>query len=422
MKKISELSNKTKKLLIISIIAIVVILLSLIYVLTNTKDSPEELQNSDPNTPSSYSELDFTDLSSIEGYFSTDITTGYLTSGCCTKSESTELSTILSNELSTGNFNTTTEMDRNIVDDAIAKLDTFSHNEFTSFSTIKSETKLIIFTLDSESMINGVYFYTIPQSEHPPISYPDSFVEVESTPRVGIAFETKPYGGIKLNENGIGYQVMNILVETKNVDLSTCVLTYKTILDDGNDTIENKQISPVLQSNKVTLVDGRHEFTIKCAGVPTGEKYYRVADKQPRLCKDYSFETSPTTVTSISELNTGIIGRWEGCVKNPWVPYAYWIEIEFKQDGSYTTKSMEKLDGRHPVSLYYNNDDPSALKRYRILNLYGENIGGGELDISHGTTAAIGTLREIKLMGNRLYMEFFHKGEYGPIEFRLNKK
>jgi hypothetical protein len=112
-------------------------------------------------------------------------------------------------------------------------------------------------------------------------------------------------------------------------------------------------------------------------------------------------------------------GHWAGCVVTPWVA-PYWVWITLGEDGSYSARSQTNQAGPAQPAFYYGSDEDSPEKRYELNDFQDSLKGVGQIDIwfNKGNTNR-GELRNIKLMGDQLEFEFFHRGEYGPLTYRL---
>ena len=101
----------------------------------------------------------------------------------------------------------------------------------------------------------------------------------------------------------------------------------------------------------------------------------------------------------------------------PWVsPYS--VTITFRAEGTYSGVAGKDSDGQ--PAFYHGSDDDSAEKRYELNDLHDDLEGVGQIDIWFGPkNTNRGDLRNIRLMGNALEFEFFHRGEYGPVTFQL---
>ncbi len=211
---------------------------------------------------------------------------------------------------------------------------------------------------------------------------------------------------------------------TKNVDLNTCSVVHESILDDsGTKQIETLKATA---SQKVVLYDGTYNFhtTCKVSGQDrTITMKGRVADRQPKLCKGFSFSEGALSVSNIEELKGQIVGHWEGCVFTPWVP-AYFVTIDFFADGTYQAVTDEVLDGIAMNAMYYGTQEPTPLKKY-YLDYFQDGHGTGQIDIAFNTSGNTnrGSLGAIKITngGSTLSFEFFHRSQYGPLIFKLHR-
>jgi hypothetical protein len=136
----------------------------------------------------------------------------------------------------------------------------------------------------------------------------------------------------------------------------------------------------------------------------------------PDACLDFDFPAAAVTIDSLAELEEGIHATWAGCVLTPWVP-PYWVTITFREDGNY---SGEALVSSGEPAFYYGTDDDFPEKRYELNDLQDSRDGIGQIDIVfwEGNTNR-GDLRNVRLMGDQLEFEFFHRGQYGPLTYRL---
>ena len=139
----------------------------------------------------------------------------------------------------------------------------------------------------------------------------------------------------------------------------------------------------------------------------------------PEACLDFGFATADITIQSLAELQGGMLGTWAGCVTTPWVP-PYWVTITFRDDGTYSGVAQPDQLGDWQPAFYYGTDEDSPEKRYELIGLQDSLKGVGQIDIffSEGNTNR-GYLPSIKLMGDQLEFEFFHRGQYGPLTYRL---
>lgn len=133
-------------------------------------------------------------------------------------------------------------------------------------------------------------------------------------------------------------------------------------------------------------------------------------------CTDFEFASGDTTVSTLAELEAGIVGSWAGCVTTPWVS-PYWVTITFRADGTY---SGVALAGSDQPAFYYGTDDDSPEKGYELNDLQDDGEGIGHIDIVFwALNTNRGDLRDIRLMDDQLQFEFFHRGQYGPLTYQL---
>jgi hypothetical protein len=136
-------------------------------------------------------------------------------------------------------------------------------------------------------------------------------------------------------------------------------------------------------------------------------------------CVGFAFADAPITVSTLAELEQGMLGTWAGCVSTPWVE-PYWVTITFRDDGTYSGRAMA---GSVQPAFYYGTDDDSPDKLYALNDLQDSLKGIGQIDIVFfpGSTNR-GDLRNISLMGDQLEFEFFHRSEYGPLTYQLYRQ
>lgn len=132
-------------------------------------------------------------------------------------------------------------------------------------------------------------------------------------------------------------------------------------------------------------------------------------------CAAFEFPAAPVSIGSLAELNEGILGTWVGCSITPWVP-PYPVTVTFRDDGTYSARAL--VPGE--PAFYYGTDDDSPEKLYALHDLQDDLKGVGQIDIVFWEgNINRGELRNIELMGDQLQFEFFHRGQYGPLTYRL---
>ncbi len=207
------------------------------------------------------------------------------------------------------------------------------------------------------------------------------------------------------------------------LDRSACSLVQAIKPDDPSIAPRNVTLEP-LATQTVDLFDGWNTFNASCAtptGLAAASVRAAVHDDQPEACKGFEFIRDDISVTSFDELESGVIGTWIGCATTPWTPM-YKVTFVLREDGNYSAKSGEGLDGQRMYALYYGTDKDSSLKRYYLTDLQASGLGLGEIDVYFGSGSVVrDQLRNIRLMGDKLEFEMFHDVGYGPITFRLNR-
>jgi hypothetical protein len=139
----------------------------------------------------------------------------------------------------------------------------------------------------------------------------------------------------------------------------------------------------------------------------------------PDACEDFPFPTAEITIGTLAELQEGMLGTWSGCVTTPWVA-PYWVSITFREDGTYSGTALVQSDAQ--PAFYYGTDADSPAKVYALNDLQDSLKGLGQIDIVFSVDSVNrGDLRNIMLMGDQLEFEFFHRGQYGPLTYRLHR-
>lgn len=246
----------------------------------------------------------------------------------------------------------------------------------------------------------------------------------KSTIRMHIEGAHNTEGEIYFTADGAKTRIMKVELLASNTNLKNCKLVDNIVLDDNALSIKGVNYVP-LASQDVLMEDGLHTVTVSCSdggGISDTVKV-RVADRQPKLCAGFGFLNSSITAGSFEQLREGIVGTWRGCVSTPWVP-AYYVTMTFNADGTYSAVSYESLDGQEMNAMYYGTEENDARKKYAINDYEAAQTGRGEIDIVFANTNSVnrGDLRNVKLMGNKLSFEFFHRSQYGPLTFQLYRQ
>jgi hypothetical protein len=253
------------------------------------------------------------------------------------------------------------------------------------------------------------------EDESYPTPVPDPSVKVQVGGMAGEA-------GFRIQEGATSVQDVLHLI-TQDLDRSECSLTQSYEPDDPAVAPWTKKLQP-LAEQEVTLADGWHTFTASC---PSGSGKLKASvraiamDGKPEACKDFEFVPGEITAASYQDLASGVVGTWEGCVGTPWTPL-YAVSVTLREDGTYSAKSDEVLDGNRMIAMYYGMDEKSPLKTYAITDLQASRLGIGQIDVVFDVGSVTrDELRNVRLMGDKLEFEVFHLGQYGPITFQLNR-
>jgi hypothetical protein len=265
-----------------------------------------------------------------------------------------------------------------------------------------------------------------PQPRPTPVEASEPDPTPTPDPKVDLQVGDDPSGlpGIAGYRIEHGDSVVQILhLTTWDLDRSKCRVTQR--YEPDHPDLPDRSISlPADAEQEVTLADGSHTFEARCPSiVGTVSASVRVIamDGRPEACEGFEFVRDDITATSYEELRVGILDAWHGCVSTPWTPM-YEVFITFNADGTYSAHTGEELDGVRMIALYYGTDDDSPLKKYAITDLQDSGLGIGEIDIFiFGKNTVRDSLRNVRLMGDKLEFEMFHQDRYGPLTFRLSR-
>ena len=217
---------------------------------------------------------------------------------------------------------------------------------------------------------------------------------------------------------------VTVQIVTTGVTRSRCNLTHAfdpdhPEVEPSTDALEPKS------SQVVALYDGLHRISLACptsAGTLRDQWEILARDNLPERCLGFKFAGGPLSFTTFDELESGMIGTWEGCVRTPWV-LPYWVDITFRSDGTYSAVSPERLDGQDMNAMYYGTEEDTPNKRWALNDIQDSGKGVGQIDIAwaeHSDTNR-DELRNIELMGDELRFELFHMDQYGPLTFELQR-
>ncbi len=213
-------------------------------------------------------------------------------------------------------------------------------------------------------------------------------------------------------------------LKTRDLDISKCTVAQKYEPDDPDASSWARELKAIADQ-KVTMSDGTNTFTARCpssAGTLKASVRAIAFDRQPEACKDFAFERRAVSVDTFDELTAGVVGTWRGCVTTPWMPM-YQVTVTLRADGTYSAHTSEVLDGNRMIAMYYGIDDDLPTKVYAVRDLQDSRLGVGQIDIAFDTGPAIrDSLRNVRLMGDKLEFEVFHFEQYGPITFQLYRQ
>lgn len=228
--------------------------------------------------------------------------------------------------------------------------------------------------------------------------------------------------------DGSAAKKLAVRVSTKNVDIKTCSLSIKTTPDKPGDGTPKYSATPTAEQS-VAFNDGTHTITLKCPTSKKGEfltveKYLKVTDAQPELCKNFSYSApASSTASSASALRSAMNGTWTGCVDTPWWP-DYHVVVTFNQDGTYNAYSDEDLDGyTFDGGFYFYNTKGASSSKVFGVNSLNSGAGKGYLDVirmESGVTQR-GELSNIKLSGSNMTFDYRLTDDSEPLQFKLKK-
>jgi hypothetical protein len=256
---------------------------------------------------------------------------------------------------------------------------------------------------------------------------PTSPPEIDPTPAPDPAVELRigdhGYGlpgiaGFRITDGDSVVEVLHLT--TRDLDQTRCRVT-QTFEPDDTDVSGWSVSLPAESEQDVALADGTHTFEARCPSV-VGTVSSSVAaiamDGRPEACEGFAFARDEITASSYEDLTAGIVGTWRGCVSTPWTPM-YEVTFTFNADGTYSAMTDEVLDGSRMIALYYGSDEDSPLKTYAITDLQASRLGVGQIDIYFFQKSVVrGSLRNVRLMGDRLEFEVFNR-DYGPVTFQV---
>jgi len=265
----------------------------------------------------------------------------------------------------------------------------------------------------------------IPVAEPTPTEPPETYPTPAPDPTVELRIGDHGYGlpgiaGFRITDGDSVVEVLHLT--TSDLDQTRCRVTQTYVPDDVDDSAWSVSL-PAKSEQDVALADGTHTFQARCpsvAGTVTSSVEAIAMDGRPEACEGFAFARAEITASSYEELTAGIVGTWRGCVSTPWTPM-YEVTFTFNADGTYSAMTDEVLDGSRMIALYYGSDEDSPLKTYAITDLQASRLGVGQIDLYFFQESVVrGSLRNVRLMGDRLEFEVFNR-EYGPVTFQVSR-
>jgi hypothetical protein len=124
----------------------------------------------------------------------------------------------------------------------------------------------------------------------------------------------------------------------------------------------------------------------------------------------------------LDAIRTKAVGKWQGTVTTPWVP-AYGIEMELREDGSYSAHRIPPVDSFAVPAMYYGVDEDSPLKTWSLDDVKSNGDASGWLQIFFEPTTTTDEIRHLRVGadGETLAFEMWHFGQYGPVKFALTR-
>lgn len=192
-------------------------------------------------------------------------------------------------------------------------------------------------------------------------------------------------------------------------------------------TLLELQSGPVLGSGYWWYQVGLRDLELD-GGVTTG--WITASDQEgtepliapaEETCRDMPFAEGADSATTVEQLRSGMQITWAGCVTTPWDP-PYPVTVTFRDDNTYSARRLllgPRVPGNGQSAFRNGVDADSPLKIYTVDGLAsGGGFGTLAIVYDHGGPAP-GSLRNIRLLGDRLTFDYYFQHTAGPIEFRL---
>jgi hypothetical protein len=126
---------------------------------------------------------------------------------------------------------------------------------------------------------------------------------------------------------------------------------------------------------------------------------------------------------ALMRVRNGVIGTWTGTATTPWVaPYP--VTFTFDSYSHYSAKCLQS----GCIALYYGTDEDSPLKQYDITDIQANGDADGTIDLVYNASGPADSPTQEDLKGislsadtSRLQFYFMHFGEYGPLQYDLQR-
>lgn len=174
-------------------------------------------------------------------------------------------------------------------------------------------------------------------------------------------------------------------------------------------------IKSTLYSQPIIISGDGKAFLISAIATKEGYRSERIATTYYKI--DYLYNPSIyNSNLTIADYKKYIVGRWIGYRNCEWTSPMN-VEVVFKNDGTYTSKSLTPTV--YGAAFYYGSDN--ELNTYAIFNLNSDGSAIGQ--IGRFSDSNIGGLRFVKFSENYnvVSFEFWHRNTYGPFKYRLTR-
>lgn len=223
------------------------------------------------------------------------------------------------------------------------------------------------------------------------------------------------------------------LVMTDGMYNQTCdYIAYKDLGAGNREIKEQKQIQITNTTMAQSIYLGGGNFNFEATCTVDGKTYTASARAEIALspksaCDTKDFGFTKDASKTFEQVKSGVVGTWRGCAFNPWTK-PYEMEFVFYGNGNYESRNIEVV--KHPdtlrtqVALYYGSDENSAKKQFELKNQLTNADVEGDIQIYFGPYSTnLDEIRSVRLNadGTKLFFEVMHHGEYGPLQYELEK-